>query len=250
MPREQNLQTSNLNMTQFVEDCPRCGTNKTTFDLLGSTEVGHGYVDWQLQYEAFGVCRHCKRGTIFKFELNEFEMYRAFAHAGVNGLLSHKGSISNFVKTLGYVNQKDRKSNPPPEHLPVAIDAAFKEGATCMQVQCYNAGGTMFRLCVDLATQELLPLETEPNAPKGKQRRDLGLRLQWLFDHNKLPSDLHDLAQCIKEDGNDGAHRGTLSKADVEDLIDFTIHLLERRYTIPARLAEASERRLARKNNH
>ncbi|WP_232834592.1 DUF4145 domain-containing protein [Rhodoferax ferrireducens] len=104
----------------------------------------------------------------------------------------------------------------------------------------------MFRLSVDLATQELLPPASEVGGPNGRQRRDLGLRLQWLFDNGKLPEELHDLAHCIKEDGNDGAHRGTLSEADAEDMLDFTVHLLERRYTLPKRILDAAARRAER----
>jgi hypothetical protein len=54
----------------------------------------------------------------------------------------------------------------------------------------------------------------------SKQRRDLGLRLPWLFDNGLLPADLRELAHCIKEEGNDGAHAGTLAKEDAEDLLD------------------------------
>lgn len=104
----------------------------------------------------------------------------------------------------------------------------------------------MFRLCVDFGTQELLPPDGEVGGPNARQRRDLGLRLQWLFANGKLPEELHDLAHCIKEDGNDGAHRGTLSEADVDDLLDFTAHLLERRYTFPKRIADAAVRRAER----
>lgn len=73
------------------------------------------------------------------------------------------------------------------------------------------------------------------------------MRLPWLFDNRILPSELRDLAGCIKEDGNDGAHAGTLTKADADDLLDFTIALLERVVTEPKRLELAKERRDARR---
>ena len=83
--------------------------------------------------------------------------------------------------------------------------------------------------------------------PNAKQRRDLGLRLPWLFDNKILASELRELAACIKEDGNDGAHAGTLTKTDADDLLDFTIALLERLVTEPKRLELAKERRDARR---
>lgn len=113
---------------------------------------------------------------------------------------------------------------------------------------CPNAAGTMFRLCVDLATQALLPGEDAPSQPNSKQCRDIGLRLPWLFEHGLLQEDLHELSRCIKEDGNDGAHRGTLTAHDAEELQDFARMLLERLYTTPARIAQAKKRREERRN--
>ena len=55
------------------------------------------------------------------------------------------------------------------------------------------------------------------------------------------------LATCIREDGNDGAHAGTLTKADADDLVDFTIALLERLITEPKKLELAKERRETRR---
>jgi hypothetical protein len=133
--------------------------------------------------------------------------------------------------------------------LPANIEAVFNEAARCFAVGCFNAAGTMFRLCVDLATKALLPdppTEGIPQ-PSSKQRRDLGLRLPWLFEQKLLPEGLHDLSSCIKEDGNDGAHAGTLSKADVEDILDFTFSLLERLYTEPQKIKKAKERQTARR---
>ena len=75
-------------------------------------------------------------------------------------------------------------------------------------------------------------LAARAGCPRGRalpeQRRDLGLRLPWLFGKGLLPEALKELSTCIKEDGNDGAHAGTLQKTDAEDLLDFTTALLQR----------------------
>jgi hypothetical protein len=106
----------------------------------------------------------------------------------------------------------------------------------------------MFRLCIDLATRRLLPGEDEGAAGlNAKTRRDLGLRLPWLFDSGRLPDALRDLSLCVKEDGNDGAHQGTLTTQDATDLLDFTVVLLERMFTEPEKLRLAKERRDARR---
>ena len=45
----------------------------------------------------------------------------------------------------------------------------------------------------------------------------------------------------MKDDGNDAAHDGTLDTAAAEDLLDFTIALLEQLYTRRGKLAEAKQ---------
>ena len=125
--------------------------------------------------------------------------------------------------------------------------AAFNEGATCLAVNCFNAAAAMFRLGIDLATQPLLPSATDASSPPAKVRRDLGLRLPWLFDNGKLPAELRQLATSIKEDGNDGAHRATLTEHDAQDLLDFATRLFERMFTEPERLRLAQARRDARR---
>src|SRR5260370_39881292 len=90
----------------------------------------------------------------------------------------------------------------------------------------------------------MLPHQDE-NVPglNNRTRRDLGPRLPWLFEQGRLPSDFRDLSSCIREDGNDGAHQGTLTRQEAEDLLDSTIALLERIFTEPRRLEIAKERR-------
>ncbi|MFS2017384.1 DUF4145 domain-containing protein [Massilia sp. CT11-108] len=155
--------------------------------------------------------------------------------------------INGFVNVERYLSIGDIAAEPPPEYLPEHILAAFNEGAKCLAVGCFNAAGTMFRLCVDMTTKEKLP-SGDVEGLNSKTRRDLGLRLPWLFDNRYLPEDLRDLSHCIKEDGNDGAHQGTLTEADALDLLDFTTELLERIYTQPEKVKLAAERRAQRRS--
>ncbi|MBO9519771.1 MAG: DUF4145 domain-containing protein [Porphyrobacter sp.] len=136
-------------------------------------------------------------------------------------------------------------TNEPPEHVPNDIAKIYREGAVCASVECYNASATMFRLCVDLVTKPLLPEqgETSVDQPNGHQRRNLKPRIEWLLEQGKLPRELSELLDNLREDGNDGAHEGTLGAADVDDIADFTNLLLQRLYTDPARLKLATERR-------
>ena len=170
-----------------------------------------------------------------------------YDHVHKVGLLKVEGSLNNYVDVKGPISLKDTASVEPPEFLPKEVESVFREGATCLTVGCYNAAGTMFRLCVDLATRSMLPTEEAPGL-NSKIRRDLGLRLPWLFENGRLSDSLKELSSCIKEDGNDGAHAGNLSEADAVDLLDFSAALLERIYTEPERLRLAKERRDARRN--
>jgi Domain of unknown function (DUF4145) len=229
-------------MSELVADCPRCGAAKITFDLRASVVVGWQY-QWQQWHEAFCVCRHCGKATIFVLSDQGIAERDA---ASKQGLPSVKGAVNDYVRVERYITARDRPTVQPPEHLPDDILAAFKEGATCIAADCCNAAGTMFRLCIDIATRKLLP-EGEHPGLNARIRRDLGLRLPWLFDNNVLPAALRDLSHCIKEDGNDGAHAGNLTRVDAEDLLDFTSALLERLYTEPKKVQLANERRLARR---
>ena len=95
----------------------------------------------------------------------------------------------------------------------------------------------------------MLP-EEEVEGLNYKTRRNLGLRLPWLFDNSILPEVLRELSSCVKDDGNDGAHEGTLKKEEAEDLLDFTFAILERIYTEPKRVQIAKERREARRSEN
>jgi hypothetical protein len=200
---------------------------------------------WRKNWEAYCVCGHCDRGTIFV--LSQDHQHDSSKFDRVKGQLQAiDGVINSLVSVEGFISVGDIGAVAPPEHLPENVLNAFKEGAKCLAVGCFNAAGTMFRLCVDMASTSKLPQEDVAGLNKAI-RRSLGLRLPWLFDNHYLPDDLRQLSHCIKEDGNDGAHEGTLTEADALDLLDFTTALLERIYTQPEKVRLAGERRSQRR---
>lgn len=229
-------------MSELVANCPRCGAKKITFDLMAAIKTVQNY-GWQYCYEAFCICRQCRRSTIFRLSDSVNGDYK-YVHE--KGLVSIEGAVNRFVKVEGIISLKESVSVKPPEHIPEKIFDVFTEGATCLKVDCFNAAGTMFRLCIDIVTRTLLP-EEDTDGLNKRIRRNLGLRLPWLFDNRYLPETLRDLSACVREDGNDGAHAGNLKKEDAEDLLDFTVILLERIYTEPERLRIAQERRQQRR---
>jgi hypothetical protein len=225
-------------MAQLVANCPRCGTGRITFDVTALVHYG-----WQHTFEVFSVCRNCSRSTIFVVEEDTGHDSNLFADQSP---LKVSDSLNNYFTIAGFINLKDMARVNPPDHVPEIVANIFKEAATCLAVECWNAAGSMFRACVDLSTRPLLP-EAETPGLSNKTRRDLGLRLHWLFDNGTLPADLREISTCIREDGNDGAHQGTLTKPDAEDLLDFTVALLERLFTEPERLKIAKARRKERR---
>ena len=228
-------------MSQLIAGCPRCGSAKMTFDVRSAHRYASSY-GWQHEYEAFCICRYCGRATVFLLALADSSVP---GQIGDGGLADLPGYINKFVNVRSFVSVKNMATSKPPNHLPKNIEDAFREGATCLAVECFNAAGAMFRLCIDLATRPLLPEEGE--GLTSKVRRDLGLRLPWLFNHSILPNELRELSSCVKEDGNAGAHAGTLTKTDADDLHDFAYAFLERLYTKPKGIELAKARREARR---
>lgn len=133
-------------MALLVANCPRCRVKKITFDLASANQTKI-YADWQREYEAFCICRECNKTTTFVLRQKEYKESATFK----KGLVTLDGSVNQYVSVEGYINLKDFASKSPPEHLPDNIEAVFREGAACMAIGCFNAAGTMFRLCVDLS---------------------------------------------------------------------------------------------------
>lgn len=232
-------------MSELVANCPRCNAKEMTFDLIWALPTVM-YYDWQQWFEAFCICRKCRRSTVFVVSQKNSEDTELIEEKTLARLPC---AANRVVEIRDFICIKDFPAQEPPEYLPSNVEAAFREGAGSIAIGCPNAAATMFRLCIDLSTKGMLPQE-DVNGLNRKVRRDLGLRLPWLFDNGILPQDLRELSTCIKDEGNDGAHEGTLSKDDAADILDFTLRLLERIYTEPKKVQLAKERREARRDKH
>lgn len=230
-------------MSEIVWKCPRCKAQHITLDILEHVGVAvhHG---WQNEYEAYAVCRNCHKSSILILQDKTIELRDYILRN--KGPSKFIGAITKFLNIAGYISLKDEISSEPPDHLPQDIHAIFIEASRCNSIGCFNAAGTMYRLCLDLATKSLLP-EQDENGLNRRTRRDLGLRLPWLFENGRLPIALQELSSCVKDDGNDGAHAGTLTREDADDLHDFSVAILERLFTEPRRLELAKERRAQRR---
>ena len=230
-------------MPLIVANCPRCGARHITMTVKSANYVAKQY-GWQYWYECACVCHNCLKLVILRISQKTDTEKDVIADPA--SVMAYPASLNQVAKVEGYVSLRDEVTTLPPDHLPENIEKVFREAATCVAVECWNAAGAMFRLCVDLATKPLLPTEGD-NQPNARGRNNLADRLQWLFDNDILAGDLWDLSSAVRQDGNDAAHAGTLTEHEAEDLLDFTVALLERLYTQPARLALAQERRDARR---
>lgn len=236
--------------TLLVANCPRCNSENMTFDVTAHVFRRREY-RWQTWHEVFSVCRRCHRPTTFIIALSVDRYHTEIGEAlssDAAKLLQFEMTLNDVFDVKGFVSVKDNDGRMAPEHTPADVASCFNEGTRCRAIGCFNAAATMFRLSLDLATRPLLPSrDAGMPQPKRRERRDLGPRIEWLLQHHRLPSELATLADCIREDGNDGAHSGRLGEADADDLMDFTEALFERLYTEPEKLRIAAERRLKRR---
>jgi hypothetical protein len=231
-------------MSELVADCPRCGSKRITFELTQANSLGKKG-SWQRWYEGFCICRNCSQSTVFVLAQNQPSQF----HDEVckNNLIKSDITLNQFFTVERFISLVDLTTMDPPEHLPQEIDAIYREGLKCHSIGCHNAAGCMFRLCIDLVTKKILPKEGEDGFDPQLMKKPLGPRLEFIFKKGLLPESLKELSFCIKDDGNDGAHQGLLTKEDIDDIIDFTFTLLERLYTEPQKLALAKERRINRR---
>ncbi len=233
-----------MRVATMVLDCPRCGANNMTFDIRGDVFISQEH-NWVSKHEIFSVCRRCDRPSLAKVSLTNYGMREKFL--GKDSVFEAiKADVSQIFRFDRFVSLPDIKSVCAPIEVPADVASAFNEGATCLAIGCHNAAAAMFRLALDLATKSLLDVDVNL-PPSAHERRNLAPRLRWLFDNGVLPTALKSLAIAVKEDGDSGAHDGSLVSNDAEDLLDFATVLLDRLYVEPNRLAEAEKRRIQRR---
>lgn len=237
-------------MSFLVSNCTFCNSNKIRFDNLGFNKID------ETTWHCFLVCSHCNKPTVFRLAR------RHDANYTLRSILNE----CNELKQIKNINLLDGfvligKIIPPndslracPNHVPEKIKIAFDEASICYSNACYIACASMLRLCLDITTKELLQefitSNTDENQkPKNAEMDKLYNRINFLIDKFLIPSDLRDFAHQIRLDGNDAAHDGSTAQVEAEDLMDFSILLLERIFTNKAQLKLAQDRRVARRSS-
>lgn len=233
--------------SNYVQDCPRCPAQNSTFDIFAQNSRGIVQYDWVENFEIFGVCRACHKSTIFVIQNTNSNLSNNWRQDD-KGILVFNGVINPSFKHLGHINLTDFDIDQPPDHTPDPIAEIFTEGSKCLSIQCWNAAAAMFRTSIDVATKSLLPAAKEDEDKNLKQaRKYLFHRINWLIENKIIETEIKGLADCIREDGNDGVHDANLIEEDALDLKDFAVEMFERLYTTPQRLKLADERRKKRR---
>ena len=217
-------------MATATADCPRCGTKKTGFSINGVNQIDN--------YDAELVCKcnHCKLLTVFRiavWSMQKFaEAYKNDGHLNdkINSFTPIRIPISTVVSS--------------PDHIPEKIKSVFDEGALCFANDCYNAAGAMFRASIEQALKGSFSEELNKSPQK---LFTLFSKVEYLNQCGLLSETLVELADCIREDGNDAVHECNVDANTAEDMQEFSVLILSKLYTEPAKLQLAKERREQRR---
>lgn len=239
----------------LVYNCNFCGSKKIRFDVLATTMHKENY-HHQIHWEAFSQCSHCKKGCVLVIQRgNNFrDLYpQDYYSFDSNLCLNEKTNINDHFQVKKILVPPNKGQIICPQFVPENIKYIFTEATQCLAMDCFVASGAMFRLCLDLATKDLLQTWLEENQtsvqqPNKDQRNKLANRIDFLIDQEKIPKRLKDLAHCIRHDGNDSAHDGTTGEDEALDCLDFTEALLTEIYTLPAQIKDAEKRRQERRS--
>lgn len=246
----------------LVHNCNFCNSNNIRLDVLQTTL--HSYKSYGsdiFYWQAFCTCSNCKNGMIFKIDADHDKIREdlnlAYADKESfqnkkNLCLLEKSNINDHVRIRGLITPPYKKQNPCPNHVPEIIKNIYDEATTCLSINCFVASGSMFRLCLDLVTKDLLVKwleenQTSPQQPNKEQRNKLSNRIDFLIEQEQIPKRLKELAHSVRHDGNDSAHDGNTGEAEALDCLDFTKALLTEIYTLPEQINEANRRRLERR---
>lgn len=231
-----------IRMTQYITDCPRCGAKHSTHDFIGSIPLGW-LTENLCELEVFLRGRCCSRSHVRNIVLDDRHYDAGFLN-NINGLAQHTFTVDRVDSDMGPIQVIEGLVRVAPQHLPEKVNNIVTEGHKCLSNGCYNAAGACYRLVLDIVSKSEV---SEIDPEKLSSLRTIYQRVEWLAQEKHFPPTLKELADCIRHDGNDAAHDGSLIKIDAEELADFTDEFLTRIYTDRRRIELAAERRTKRR---
>jgi hypothetical protein len=123
--------------------------------------------------------------------------------------------------------------------VPNPAAAFYKQGATALANDLFDAAGAMFRKCLESVTRCEQLIARIPEAERASYKEKwLKARIKHLKDLHIIPPALFELVDVIKDEGDEAVHEDELyDKASAESLRKFTQTFLEHTFTLPAEIA-------------
>ena len=186
-------------MSEFVYDCPHCGTQKVGFSCHGSQGRS---VETEYEWNTLFVCRQCRMGIVVRFS-----HYRN---------MDPKDCIGD-PRTDGF-NLESVHPEPiipsAPDHVPDPLAKNYVEALKNLKSGQFNSAGIMFRRVLEIATKQLAP---------GTNQDNLSKRISKLVANGKISSEMGELADCIRDEGNAATHEvDDFDKESAEQIYEFT----------------------------
>src|SRR4051812_46976119 len=104
-------------MSLIVTDCPRCGANKITFEVMAQVYRGREF-GWQDFFEIFCNCRSCDKPTIFLVSRKEVSRK---SYPETESLTQYPGDINHRFRIERFISVRDNITTNPPDYLPENI---------------------------------------------------------------------------------------------------------------------------------
>ena len=89
-------------MPLLVEDCPRCGAPKVTFDVKAMAVV-HVHSGWMREFEAFCLCSECGRSTVFVLH----DRHACSADVFSASTFQQVHALGDHVRSIRHISQRD-----------------------------------------------------------------------------------------------------------------------------------------------
>ena len=200
-------------MAHMILNCPHCGSNRITFDIVGSSRA------YPPQYSSFWnlllQCRHCLKAIVAEL-------------CGIGG--TDPAKCEGDPRSHGFVI-KDIPSVSAlvPEQVDEEIAADFEEAVAYLKAGRFTSAGIMFRRVLEQATIALDPTSHADS---------LYIRIEKLAKASVISKELQESATIIRIEGNTAAHgaREEFTSENAEQLHQFTELFLTYAFTLPAKV--------------
>ena len=200
-------------MAHMILNCPHCGSNRMTFDIVGASRVHPPQLSsfWNLLLQ----CRGCHKAVIA-----ELWSLGNPNPAECEGDPRDRGFEIRDMPSVGVL---------VPEHVDEEIAADFEEAVANLNGDRYTSAGMMFRRVLERATIALDP---------SSHADSLYIRIEKLAKASVISKELQESATIIRIEGNTAAHgaREEFTRETAEQLHQFTELFLTYAFTLPAKV--------------